>query len=205
MTGFAIDQLVALRDGVVARRELLALGMPSTTVQARTGPDGPWTRLMPGVILTYSGVPTVQQRLQAALVYAGEGAMLTGVCALVLVGVHNVPEAYDLHVLVPHERRRLSTDAVIVERSRRLPLPRLVAGLPCSPVGRACIDAARRMRGRGPVRAVIAEVVQRGLAPVRQLAIEIRDAQIRGTALPRSVIREVSGEDYYEPNIAGVP
>lgn len=189
---FAVDQLVALRDGVVARRELLALGMPSTTVQARTGPGGPWKRLMPGVILTCSGTPSLSQRLQAALVYAGENGMLTGVCALVRMGVHNVPDTCDLHVLVPHERRRLSTDAVIVERSRRLPRRHLIEGLPCAPVARASIDAARRMRDRRAVRALIAEVVQRGWASVRQLAGEIRDAQIRGTALPRSVIREVS-------------
>lgn len=166
--------------------------MPSTTVQARTGPDGPWQRLMPGVVLTYSGTPTLRQRLDAALVYAGEGAMLTGVCALVRMGVRNVPEPYDLHVLVAHDRRRLSTDAVIVERSRRLPRPRLIEGLPCAPMARACIDAARRMRDRRAVRALIAEVVQRGWTSVRQLATEIRDAQIRGTALPRGVIREVS-------------
>lgn len=103
---FAVDQLVALRDGVVARRELLALGLPSTTLQARTGPGGPWKRLMPGVIFTYSGTPTPQQRLQAALVYAGEGGMLTGICTLVRIGVRNVPDTYDLHVLIPHERRR---------------------------------------------------------------------------------------------------
>ncbi len=118
--------------------------------------------------------------------------MLTGVCALVRMGVRNVPAAHDLHVLVPHERRRLSTDAVIIERSRRLPPPRLIENLPCAPVARACVDAARRMRDRQAVRALIAEVVQRGWASVRQLAGEIWDAQIRGTALPRSVIREVS-------------
>ncbi len=174
------------------RRDLLALGMPSSTLQARTRPGGPWKRLMPGVILANSGTPMLQQRLQAALVYGGEGAMLTGICALVRAGARYVPVAYDLHVLVPHDRRRLSTDAVIVERSRRLPQPSDFGGLPCTPVARASIDATRRMRDPRAVRALIAEVVQRGWASVRELAHEIRDAQIRGTALPRGVIREVS-------------
>lgn len=147
---------------------------------------------MPGVLLVYTGTPTLQQRLQAALVYAGERGMLTGVCALVRMGVRNVPASYDLHLLVPHERRRLSTDAVIIERSRRLPRPRPIEGLPCAPIARACIDASRRMRDRRAVRALIAEVVQRGFTSVRDLAREIRNAQIRGTALPRSIIREVS-------------
>jgi len=147
---------------------------------------------MPGVVLTYSGTPTREQRLRAALLYAGDGAMLTGVCALARMGAGNVPAAHDLHVLIDHDRRRVSTDAVIVERSRRLPRPHLVDGLPCAQVGRSCIDAARRMRDRRAVRALIAEVVQRGWTSVRQLAVEVRDAQIRGTALPRAVIREVS-------------
>ncbi len=189
---FAIDQLVGLRDGVVTRRELLALGMPSASVQARTGTGGPWQRLMPGVVLTYSGTPTLQQRSQGALAYAGQGAMLTGICALARMGVRNVPDSRELHVLITHGRRRVSTDSVIVERSRRLPRPRKVDGLPCAPIARACIDAARRMRDLRSVRALIAEVVQRGMASVKQLAREIRDAQIRGTALPRGVIREVS-------------
>lgn len=189
---FAVDQLVAMREGVVRRQELLALGIPSTTVQARSGPGGPWMRLMPGVLLTYSGTPTLRQRLQAALLYAGEDAMLTGVCALVRMGIRNVPDTVETHVLVPHSRRRLSTDSVTVERSRRLPSARHVDGLPCAPVARACIDASRRMRDRRAVRALVAEVVQRGRASVHQLGIEIRDAQIRGTALPRGVIREVS-------------
>lgn len=189
---FALDQLVALRSGVVTRRELSALGLSAGTVQSRTRVGGPWQRIMPGVVLTYTGTPTQRQRLQAALAYAGEGAMLTGVCALVGMGVRNVPETYDLHVLVPHPRRRLSTDGVIVERSRRLPRPCTTNGLPYAPIARACIDAARRMRDRRAVRALIAEVVQRGRTSVAALAREIRDSQIRGTALPRSVIREVS-------------
>lgn len=189
---FALDRLVAQRDGVVTRRELLALGMPSASVQGKLRAGGPWQRLMPGVVLTNSGTPTRRQRLQGALAYAGQDAMLTGVCGLARMGVRNVPDTYDLHVLITHDRRRVSTDAVIVERSRRLPQPQFVDGLPCAPIARACIDAARRMRDRRAVRALIAEVVQRGRTSVAKLACEIRDAQIRGTALPRSVIREVS-------------
>lgn len=190
---FGLDQLVAQRNGVVTRRELAALGMPAGTLQARTKVGGPWQRLMPGVVLTYSGTPTRQQHLRAALLYAGEGSLLTGICALATYGIRNVPVEHDLHVLVTHARRRLSTDGVIVERTRRLPdQPRLIGDLPCAPIARACIDAARRMRDRRAVRALIAEVVQRGWTSARPLAREIRDAQRRGSALPRSVLREIS-------------
>ncbi|HEU4566907.1 MAG TPA: hypothetical protein VFR99_02670 [Marmoricola sp.] len=64
--------------------------------------------------------------------------------------------------------------------------------IPVAPPARATIDAARRMRGPNDVRALIAEVVQKGLCTVPQLAAELRAAQRRGTALPRRVLAEVA-------------
>jgi len=73
-----------------------------------------------------------------------------------------------------------------------MPDHRDVMGLPCAPVARATIDAARRVTDVGQVTALLSEVVQRGMCNVAALVAELRDAQIRGTALPRRVLREVS-------------
>lgn len=190
---FALDQLIGARGGLVTRRELKALGVPDSTVQYRTASTRIWQPMLPGVILTSNGTPTRDQREQAALLYAGSGSMLTGTSALARYGIRNLPDDVRVHVLICHERRRLSTPSVTVERSRRLPAaPRSIDALPCAPLPRACIDAARRLRDRSAVRALISEVIQRRRTTVAALAGEIRAAQIRGTALPRSVIREVS-------------
>ncbi len=184
--------LVRSRDGVLLQREALALGMSSSTIAHRTRPGGPWQRLLPGVLLVYSGSPSRLQRMRAALVYAGADAIFTGVTALRCHGVRKPPTEHALHVLVPHSSQRSSRGFVILERTRRMPDPRDVVGLPCAPVARAAIDAARRVTDVGQVRALLSEVVQRGMCTVAALGVELRDAQIRGTALPRRVLREVS-------------
>jgi hypothetical protein len=74
----------------------------------------------------------------------------------------------------------------------RLPEHRNVAGMPCAPVARAAVDAARRLTLLDDVRAVLAEVVQRRLTTVQALAEELRDGPTHGSALPRRVLREVS-------------
>lgn len=189
---FGLDMLVRSRDGVVLQREVLELGMSCSTIAHRTRPGGPWQRLLPGVLLVYSGSPSRMQRMRAGLIYAGTSSMFTGVAALLGHGLRKLPTGQDLHLLVPHSSQRSSRGFVIIERSRRMPDPSDILGLPCAPVARAAIDAARRMRDVNQVRALISEVVQRGLCSVTALGAELRDAQIRGTAIPRRVLREVS-------------
>lgn len=172
--------------------ELDRLGVPRSTQTYRSRAGGPWTRLLPGILLVTGGRPDRAQWLRAALLYVGGGGMFTGECALALYGLRCVGGAPALHLLVPHRRRRASHPAVMVERTTRLPRHRTVLGLPVAPVPRAAIDAARRMRDVNAVRALLAEVVQRGLCTVPQLADELRGAQRRGTALPRRVLREVA-------------
>jgi hypothetical protein len=187
-----VTELIARRDGVCRRTDLEQLGLPSSTVSFRARPNGPWQRLFPGVVLTNSGVPTHRQFLLAALAYAGGGAVLSGHTALALYGVRSASSAEPLHVLIPHRRRRRSVRGLVIERTKRLPHHRSRDGLPCAPIERAVIDAVRKMTGRNEIRGVIAEVVQRGLATLPQLADELRATQQRGTALPRVVLREVT-------------
>jgi hypothetical protein len=187
-----VTELIARRDGVCRRTDLEQLGFPSSTVSFRTRPNGPWQRLFPGVVLTNSGVPTHRQLLLAALAYAEGGAVLSGHTALALYGVRSARSAEPVHVLIPHRRRRHSVRGLVIERTKRLPQHRSRDGLPCAPIERAVIDAVRKMTGRNEIRGVIAEVVQRGLATLPQLADELRATQQRGTALPRLVLREVT-------------
>jgi len=189
---FAVDALIAQRDGVVRSSELRRLGMGASTITHRCRAGGPWQRLLPGIILVSNGSATLSQQIRAALLYGGGGALLTGGAALRRRGVRQMLDGQRLHILIPHRRHRVSTGFVVVERTTRLPNHRNVEGVPCAPIARAAIDATRRSRSVSDVRAAISEVVQRNLCSVAELGLEIRDAQIRGTALPRRVLREVS-------------
>jgi hypothetical protein len=188
---YAIDVLAAQRGGVVRNSELDRLGVPRSTASWRARPGGPWQRLEPGILLLATGEPSAANRRQAALLYAGGGAMLTGATACRMYGLRSAPAAGPVHVLVPHRRRRTSTGSTLVERTRRLPPHRSVDRVPCAAPARAVIDAVRRLRDLRAVRALIAEAVQRQLVTPQDLSSELRGCTTRGTALPRKVLKEV--------------
>jgi hypothetical protein len=79
--------LIAAQDGLATSKQLASLGWPNSTIAYRCTPGGPWQRVLPRVILLQTGAPTPRQRLRAALLYAGEDALLTGTAALALYGV----------------------------------------------------------------------------------------------------------------------
>ncbi|MGH3488740.1 MAG: hypothetical protein ACRDP8_12620 [Actinopolymorphaceae bacterium] len=187
----AISALIRDHEGVVRVRDLARVGVPESTVGYRTRAEGPWQRILPAVVLTISGEPTWRQRLLAAVVYGGTGAVLTGFAALRLGGMRTLPDEDSVHVLVPHKRRRVSTSYVTIERTKRLPTHTWIAGLPCAPSARAVIDATRRMSQTDALRAVISGAVQRGLCTGVDLVDELSSAQRRGTRLPRLVLSEV--------------
>lgn len=129
------------------------------------------------------GTPTAGQREIAAVLYAGQDSVLTGVAALRRHNVR-VPRAGHVDVLVSAARRRQSTGFVVVCRTRRLP------DYVCyeRPVQyalalRAVADAARQLHDLGAVRAIVAAAVQGGHCTVDQMRAALQDGRSAG---PRS-------------------
>jgi hypothetical protein len=141
--------------------------------------------------MLHGGTPTRYQMLDAALRYAGAGAMLTGVAAARLYGLERLPNIDDIQVLVSDRRQRLSVRPIVVERTTRLPDPRRRAEFPVAPISRAILDAARRIRDVDQVRAMLAEALQRGMTSTSELDRELAAGSDRGSALPRAVLREL--------------
>ena len=153
---------------------------------------GPWQTLLPGVYLTHTGKPADDQREMAALLYAGPRSVLTGSAAL---------RRHDLSahgrdtvdVLVPLVTQRADAGFARLHRTGRLPERVCVAGqvrfaLP----DRAVADAVRDMANLRDVRAVVAEAVQRGRCRISFLAEELASGPVRGSALLRQALAEVS-------------
>ena len=189
----AIDTLLTQAGGVARTAEVEAFGVGRSTIHYRCRPGGPWQRVLPGVLIAHNGAPTLHQDLTAALIYAQPGSMLTGACALRLRGLRSA-HGISIDVLVPHERSRTSTGRVSVKRTTRLPAAQVINGLACAPIARSIVDACRATADLGAVRAMAAEVVQRGLCSVAALADELRACSTRGSALPRRVMREISAD-----------
>jgi hypothetical protein len=196
--------LVAVADsqlGLITAAQLAQLGVQTSTV-ARRRAGGMWTRVLPGVHLVDGGHPTRTQRLLAALLYAGPDSMLTGTSALRLYGFRALhlqeiaddePERPEpVHVLVAHERRRLSTGFVRIERTHRLPTPARRRGLAVAPLARAVGDAARRFPRESDAVAVVTEAVQRGWVDVDDLRTELREGPTRGSRYLRGAVASVA-------------
>lgn len=186
--------------GVATAAQLVAAGIPERTVYDRCRDGGPWQLVLPGVILLFTGRPSRDQLVHAALLLCGRESVVTGLEACRRHGVRRGPARVDLgrndqqtevHVLNPASRQVRSVGFVHVERTRRLPEALVRNGLRIAPLPRACMDAARRLRAPGDVTELLADPVQRGLCTVAALHTELGLASRRGTAIPRRVLSEV--------------
>ncbi|MFB7059123.1 hypothetical protein [Streptomyces vinaceus] len=150
-------------------------------VSASEAAERPWQEILPGVFLLHPGAATSEERLHAALLYAGRRggeAMITGLAALALYRFGSAPALLALtqiDVLVPHTRRLRSVDAVRIVRTHTPPRPQQVTGLPVAPVARALADAVGQLSDAGTVRRLLSEAVRSGhcepAAVVRELTV----------------------------------
>jgi hypothetical protein len=178
---------------VITVAQLEHLGVPQVTSYRRCLPGGPWQRLLPGVVLLRTGRPTRRQLVEGALVYSGDQAVITGLESCRRQGLkRDARPGEPIHLLLPAHLKTTTSGYVLVERTRRMPVPVRADGLPLAPAVRSVLDECRRMRERQPIRALLAEVVQQlGVDPA-ELSAELENGSRRGTALPRDVLAEIA-------------
>jgi len=188
-----LDELLEKQFSVASRKQLLALGMTDRAVQYRVRQRGPWQTLLPGVYLAATGVPSLAQKEMAALLYAGPGSLITGPMALMHYSIRSGATAEVIDVLVPATRQRLSTGFAQLHRTARMPSRAASSGpVHFVLIPRAVADTARQFTELRDVRAVVAEAIQRGQCTISELAGELRDGPVRGSAMFRSVLAEVA-------------
>jgi hypothetical protein len=200
----AVRRSMRLREefplGVAAVRELVALGHSERTVYRRCLEGGPWQRVLPGIVMLFTGQPTADQLVHAALLLAGPDAMATGIEGCRRHGLRRGPlrradnrsGRLEVHLLVPRSRQVRSVEYVHVERTQRLPNPIVRGGVPLAPLVRSCTDAARRLRSAAEITELFSEPVQRNLCTVNMLWEELHAGSRRGRALPRAVLADVA-------------
>ena len=188
-----LGELLDQQLSVVSRGQLLTLGMTDNGMQYRIRRGGPWQVLLPGVYLTVSGTPSSRQKEMAALVYAGPGSVITGQVALMHHSIRSGPSMDVIDVLVPAERQRLSAGFARLHRTVRMPTRISSSGpVRLTLVPRAVADTARQLTSLRDVRAVVADAVQLGRCTLSELADELRNGPIKGSAMFRSVLAEVA-------------
>lgn len=185
------SDLAERQHQIVSRGQLLAAGFDDMYLYRQTR-RGLWQRTLPATYALVTGTLTDEQRRIAAVLYAGAEAQLTGLAALAWYGFRQSPRTDAVHLVVPHHARRRSAGYAVI--SRALALDSRARATPLYPVcspARAVVDAARDLRQLRPVRALVAEAIQRGYADLASLDEEIRRARRSRTALVRKAFSEV--------------
>ncbi|MGI5505530.1 hypothetical protein [Lentzea sp. CA-135723] len=166
---------------------LLHIGLSASLIDQRSRPGGPWQRLFPNMVLLSRAGPSREQLVQAALLYTGEGAMLTAYDALYLHGMRSIlPTADAIHVLAPRNSRAWGHASLRLERTDRLPKPAIRRGFHVAPLERAAVDAIRRTRSIPDTKAILEEVTH--YVGVQALRAELALAPRKGTTLARKLL-----------------
>ena len=188
----ALATILRAQEHVISRQQALGCGLTRAALGWRTGTNGTWQRVLPGIYLAQTGVPTVPQLEMAALLHGGAGSVLTGRAALHGQGLIAAPSRR-FDVLVPTTRRPGSTAFVRIHRTTRMPRGVIREGRRSYALPpRAFADAARSLGDLTEVRALIAGAVQRGDCPLSALARELREGPIGESAQLRQVLGEVA-------------
>lgn len=181
----SLEHLFHLQDRIITRRQAIA-AIGADRVDRMLGRR--WQVILPGIYSSELSTLHERQRLRAALLYAGDQALLNDAAALRLHGIPFVPDDGRVRVLVPDGIQRLSRDFVVIRRTTRLPTAERREALPVVPVVRAVCELGLRHREPREVLAVVAAAVQQGRASVSDLLAEANEGPARGRpALLRAI------------------
>ncbi|MFR9729579.1 hypothetical protein ACL03H_10145 [Saccharopolyspora sp. MS10] len=175
--------------------ELERMGVSQSTSYRRARADGPWTRLLPGIILAAPGLPNTDDLITAALLRAGPTAMITGMHGARLHGLTTADDSAPIHVLIPHGKRIQGSERIKFERTTRLPEAVTEDGIPLAPPTRAVMDAARTWQPRETIAALLIEAMQRVPGcTAKALVREMDRGNRRGTGLPREILAAMTAD-----------
>jgi hypothetical protein len=96
--------LLSIQHGIVSRGQARRAGWSDRQIGHRLK-SGRWQRVYPHTFATFSGPLTRAGRLWAAVLWAGEGAVLSHETAAEIHGITERPAGGGIHVTVPARRR----------------------------------------------------------------------------------------------------
>lgn len=114
----ALRNQARLQHGVVTRRQALDAGLSCDSIRSKVKYRR-WTRVLPGVYALDPGKLSREGTLWAAVLWAGEGAVLSHESAAEVQGMLDKPTRI-IHVTVPPDRRPRSLPGIRVHRSDRV-------------------------------------------------------------------------------------
>ncbi len=164
-----LDELLAEQRGVVTLAQAAEHSLSGKAVAHRVA-VGKWQRIHPGVYGTWTGELDVEQRIWAACLYAGKGAVASHQSAWWLVDRKSDPPDV-VRVAIPSTRTVLSRTGVRILRTRRMHEADIQpdAKPPRFRVERAVLDSAAAASDDHRAVALLASAVQRRVTTADRL------------------------------------
>jgi len=187
-----VERILRKQRRLIERQQALACSMSAKAISYRTRATGPWQIVLPGVYLRDGGNLSAEQRVVAALLYAGSAIGVTGPAALAFYGIPTRRSEF-VDVLVPLRNRR--KDAGFARLRRTVVEPSVICQdgvIRYVRAERAIADSARQLTDIADVRAVVAAGVQGRHVELWELTRELALGPMRGSALLRQALAEVS-------------
>jgi len=121
--------LLSVQAGIVDRDQALAVGLSRGQISYRLR-SGAWQRVYPGVYATFTGPASRDARFWAALLFAGDDAVLSHETAAELTSLTDRKSAA-ISVTVPNARRVAAPRGIVIYRQRHRQLKwRFARGIP---------------------------------------------------------------------------
>ena len=187
------DELARRQDGLVARRQLLALGVDADRVRNHVRAQR-WVARSSTVISTFTGELTWAQRAWLGVLHAGGTALVGGLSALELQGLKNWHRD-EITVLVDDQRVIDPIPDIDFVRTRR-PLPSFAtsSALPLCRVEPAALLFAGYDRSPRTAQGLLAAVIQQRLSSVAALRTELHALKpLRRAPLFRQTLSDIAG------------
>jgi very-short-patch-repair endonuclease len=183
------EALLRANEQVARGSDLRAAGLSRHTLSSRLR-NGAWQRVLPDIVVAHSGPLSLRERRHAALLFAGEGSMLSHRSAAAIHGLGETERS--IEVTIAHGRHIRGRDFVTVHQSARLCRWVYRSGVPVTTVARTVVDLAATSRRLDDVRATVSRVVQQRATTIDELYAEFELAPRQGSALLATALEEVA-------------
>ncbi|MGZ4736095.1 MAG: DUF559 domain-containing protein [Acidimicrobiia bacterium] len=193
------EALAATQHGLITRPQALALGVTISGLKHRVR-SGRWRSVTRGVFTLTGAIDTPRQRALAAVLAAGDDAMLSHRSAAAL---HDLPGfAIDPVTVSVCRNGRRKLAGVKLEQTLKLPDHHVtvVDRIPCTTIARTLFDLCGDVHARRAERALDTALARRAVSlPVLwRVLIDLAEHGRAGTVLFRTLLDERS-EEYVAP------
>ncbi|MDX6207478.1 MAG: hypothetical protein QOF39_3535 [Frankiales bacterium] len=188
----AFHELLRAQEGLFTADQARACGLSSSALSRRVA-SGVLRRVLPGVYAHTVLELSTPQRTRAAVLYAGNGACLTGAAALHWRRIPYLPTEVSpetVDVLVPVARTVGDSGWARLTRTSHTVAAIRVDGVATAPVVRSVVDAALRLPSYETVFALVSCVVNAGRTTVEDVKAELNRAATRGSRALRLAVEE---------------